>query len=119
VHLICVYTEDYTDIEDVIRVERELRSLGITEALFYKPDIYTYLNIYSNNRYHLNASVYTSAGTTCIDMLMMSIVYVKKADSYHHGCNFVGVSMELEALGILADFTRNAVKDIQTKSYFG
>ena len=69
-HVICVYTEDYTDAEDVMRVERELRSLGITEVLFYKPDIYTHLNIYANNPYYINASVYSSAGM--YDLLCIS-----------------------------------------------
>ena len=72
-HLICVYTENYTDIEDVIRVERELRSLGISEVLFYKPDIYTHLNIYANNPYHINASVYTSTGMIWICASLLCI----------------------------------------------
>lgn len=45
-HVICVYTPDYRDEKDIDRVRQELHSLGITETLYYKPDIYTYLNIY-------------------------------------------------------------------------
>ena len=46
-YLICVYTEDYRDEADVTRVREVLRELGISERIYYKPDIYTYLRIYS------------------------------------------------------------------------
>lgn len=45
-HVICVYTYDYFDLEDVMKVREKLRSLGFTDELCYKPDIYTYLDIY-------------------------------------------------------------------------
>ena len=45
-HVICVYTENYIDFEDVMRVQKKLEQLGFTERLCYKPDIYTYLGIY-------------------------------------------------------------------------
>lgn len=44
-HVICVYTGNYLDLEDVMRVRKKLRELGFTEKLCYKPDIYTYLGI--------------------------------------------------------------------------
>ena len=43
-----------------MRVERQLRSLGIGGLLNYKPDVYTYFNIYANNPYKIKASVYTT-----------------------------------------------------------
>ena len=46
-HVICVYTYNYLDEEDVFRVREKLRDLGIEELLYYKPDIYTKLGIYS------------------------------------------------------------------------
>jgi len=45
-HVICVYTRNYLDLEDVGRVRSLLRKMGFVEPLCYKPDIYTYLNIY-------------------------------------------------------------------------
>jgi len=45
-HVICVYTADYLDLDDVNRVREKLDALGFTERLCYKPDIYTYLGIY-------------------------------------------------------------------------
>lgn len=45
-HVICVYTGNYLNLEDVMRVRENLRSLGFTEKLCYKPDLYTYLGIY-------------------------------------------------------------------------
>ncbi|XP_065917216.1 uncharacterized protein [Dysidea avara] len=61
-HVICIYTEDYTNVEDVMRIRRELRSMGINELLRYKPDIYTIFDIYYNNPYQIKASVYASTG---------------------------------------------------------
>lgn len=45
-HVICVYTDNYFDLEDVMRVRERLRELRFTGKLCYKPDIYTYLGIY-------------------------------------------------------------------------
>jgi len=45
-YVICVYTEDYLNLEDVMRVRKKLRLLGFTDELCYKPDIYTHLGIY-------------------------------------------------------------------------
>ena len=45
-HVICIYTRNYLDLEDVKRVRGLLRDMGFTESLCYKPDIYTYLDIY-------------------------------------------------------------------------
>lgn len=45
-HVICAYTYDYLDLDDVKRVREKLRDLGFEESLCYKPDIYTYLGIY-------------------------------------------------------------------------
>lgn len=36
--VICVYTNDWTDREDVMRVREELRNLGITDKIPYKAD---------------------------------------------------------------------------------
>jgi hypothetical protein len=46
-HVICVYTRNYLDLDDVKRIRGLLRDMGFTESLCYKPDIYTYLDIYS------------------------------------------------------------------------
>lgn len=87
--LICVYTENYLDIADVKRVRNTLRqmgkmneescflrrsffflsvkkksfrlclALGFTRKMSYKPDIYTYLDIYQNNPWRIPPTVYT------------------------------------------------------------
>jgi hypothetical protein len=62
--LICVYTYDFEDFEDVKRVLRELVELnlvgGLLKAIYYKCDAYTYLDIGSDNQYKLRASLYSS-----------------------------------------------------------
>jgi hypothetical protein len=43
-HLICVYTQDYEDREDLMRVRKTLRRMGFKEKLGYKRDIETINN---------------------------------------------------------------------------
>lgn len=62
--LICVYTSDFSDAEDVRRVVRKLSELGLVEKgarpIYYKCDAYTLLDITSNNNYGLKASMFSS-----------------------------------------------------------
>jgi hypothetical protein len=63
--LICVYTKDFRDKADVLRVLQELVSMelvGSGHGIYYKSDPYTYLDIYSNtaSMYGLQASLYSS-----------------------------------------------------------
>ena len=71
--LICIYTEDFSDKEDVQRVLSELKELGLVKdnpsstgsgsnkgVIYYKCDAYTYLDITSDNEYRLKASMYNS-----------------------------------------------------------
>lgn len=64
-HLICVYTRDFSDLDDVRRVLEELIERGLAPraadgAIYYKTDAYTHLNIDSSNSYGLKASLYSS-----------------------------------------------------------
>nr|WP_276205039.1 putative phosphothreonine lyase domain-containg protein [Flavivirga aquatica] len=36
--VICVYTYNWLDVDDVMRVEKELRLIGVTSTMFYKTD---------------------------------------------------------------------------------
>ncbi|EUC47936.1 hypothetical protein COCMIDRAFT_34503 [Bipolaris oryzae ATCC 44560] len=63
--LICVYTKDFQDTQDVLRVLRELENMGLLSAgrpIYYKPDAYTYLDLRRENaaEYGLQASLYNS-----------------------------------------------------------
>ncbi len=74
--LICVYTYDFSDKNDVKRVLLGLKQLGLLNSdnysegtrassgnarvIYYKCDAYTYLDISSNNEYKLKASMYNS-----------------------------------------------------------
>lgn len=62
--LICVYTEDFADKEDVKRVLRALAEKDLVNAesrpIYYKCDAYTHLDIKSNNDYGLKASMFSS-----------------------------------------------------------
>ena len=59
-HVICVYNPDYTDVAQVMRVENLMRSAGIVSDLLYKPDIFSALGIYRNNKWGFRASIYSS-----------------------------------------------------------
>ena len=48
--VICVYTYDWTDEEDVMRIRQELRQLGITRKIPYKADEDTDSGKYATNQ---------------------------------------------------------------------
>lgn len=62
--LICVYTDDFSDAEDVKRVLRGLAEKDLVKAewrpIYYKCDAYTHLDIKSSNDYGLKASMFSS-----------------------------------------------------------
>ncbi|KAK1814923.1 hypothetical protein LTR12_010699 [Friedmanniomyces endolithicus] len=63
--VICVYTYDFADTEDVRKVLNGLVELDLVSragsAIYYKCDAYTYLHIKSENQYKIKASLYGSA----------------------------------------------------------
>ena len=59
-HVISVYIKDFTDKAEMLRVEKALRSLGITEIMKFKPCIFSFLGIYSNNEWKVKPTFYTS-----------------------------------------------------------
>ena len=67
--LICVYNEDYADKKEVKRVLQQLNRLGLAkrtglygndQAIYYKADAYTTLDIVSGNQWGLKPSIYSS-----------------------------------------------------------
>ena len=46
--VICVYTYDWKDVEDITRVEYRLRAIGITGVMPYKSDEATMAGRYGN-----------------------------------------------------------------------
>ena len=58
--VICVYTKNFLDKEDVMNVHAQLRHLGCTETIYYKPDIYTTYGIYASNKYGIKPCYYSS-----------------------------------------------------------
>lgn len=63
--VVCIYTRDFRDEDDVLRVLRELEDLDLLrhgQSIYYKSDAFTHLDLYSAtaNKYGLQASLYTS-----------------------------------------------------------
>ncbi len=56
-HVICVYTYDYRDVEDVKRIRATLREMGIVWKIPYKTDAATYAGQY-RVRGHTRISTY-------------------------------------------------------------
>ncbi|KXN92678.1 hypothetical protein AN958_00348 [Leucoagaricus sp. SymC.cos] len=58
-HVICVYVEDYTNKQEVDELRKALRlGAGVTWRIGFKPDAYTWLEIYRGNRWGLRPSRY-------------------------------------------------------------
>ncbi|GAB4821946.1 hypothetical protein N2152v2_008992 [Parachlorella kessleri] len=63
-HALMVYTHNYLDVADVERVRDRLRQLLPPlrrRQLLYKPDIFTFLGIYSQNEFNLRPTVYCAS----------------------------------------------------------
>ncbi|KAK0669755.1 hypothetical protein QBC41DRAFT_319192 [Cercophora samala] len=64
--LICVYTENFTDKDDVARVLKRMKELELVKQgpgaklIYYKPDAWTELGIYGENEWGIKASMYNS-----------------------------------------------------------
>lgn len=67
--LICVYTENFEDKKDVKRVLGRLHAMGLCnrngalgegQAIYYKADAYTHLDIMGGNEWGLKPSLYSS-----------------------------------------------------------
>jgi len=58
--VICIYNEDYTNMKEVLLVEKELRRLKVYQRITYKPDIYSIVGIYRNNKFGLKPTIYSS-----------------------------------------------------------
>ncbi|XP_057709874.1 UPF0696 protein C11orf68 homolog [Corythoichthys intestinalis] len=59
-HVICVYNKNFTDESQVVQLDAHIRASGVKCQLSYKPDVYTYLGIYRNNRWKLCPTIYES-----------------------------------------------------------
>ena len=67
--LICIYTHDYGDRDDVKRVLERIVALGLCDGnggggegkgIYYKADVYTYLDLMGGNEFGLKTSLFSS-----------------------------------------------------------
>lgn len=58
--VICAYNQNFTDESEVVRLDSIIRATGVKCPLSYKPDVYTYLGIYRNNRWKLCPTIFES-----------------------------------------------------------
>ncbi|REE23240.1 uncharacterized protein DUF1917 [Paraburkholderia sp. BL27I4N3] len=54
-HVICVYTRDWADRQDLMRTREVLQSMGFAKELGYKRDIDTRNRIYGSGEWYLRA----------------------------------------------------------------
>ena len=59
-HVICIYTPDYKDQDEILRVDDLIRKAGVRGELRYKPTIFSVLGIYSNNKWRIQPSIHFS-----------------------------------------------------------
>jgi len=57
-HVICVYADDYTDLEEVNGLRIALKAIGVKRQIGFKPDAYTHLGIYKENAWNIRPSRY-------------------------------------------------------------
>ncbi|KAJ3122554.1 hypothetical protein HK100_011922 [Physocladia obscura] len=56
-YLICVYCHDFNDTDDVERVLKELKKMGLVVRNGFKPDVFTRLGIYTRNEWRLKPTI--------------------------------------------------------------
>lgn len=59
-HVCCMYNDDFTNEDEVMALDKRIRASGIYTTLLYKPDVYTYLGIYRNNKWEVRPTIYLS-----------------------------------------------------------
>jgi Domain of unknown function (DUF1917) len=59
-HVICVYVDDYSNMEEVNWLRAALRTAGVFWKIGFKPDAYTHLGIYAKNQWGIRPSRYYS-----------------------------------------------------------
>ncbi|KAK0460164.1 translation initiation factor eIF 4e-like domain-containing protein [Desarmillaria tabescens] len=57
-YVICIYADDYTDLEDVNALRDGLRRIGVTWKIGFKMDAYTHLGIYGKNAWGIRPNRY-------------------------------------------------------------
>jgi hypothetical protein len=84
--VVCVYTKDFQDADDVLRVLHELENMGLLNGgrtIYYKPDAYTHLNLARDiaTKYGLQASLYNSRSLLAADKVSKSASLPQKKQS--------------------------------------
>lgn len=59
-HVVCIYNDNFTDYDQVMRSEEAIRKIGIKAKLLYKPNVYTLLGVYSGNHWDLTPNILVS-----------------------------------------------------------
>jgi hypothetical protein len=84
--IVCVYTKDFQDADDVLRVLHQLEDMGFLAAgrpIYYKTDAYTYLDLRRETAagYGLQASLYNSRSLLAADKVPKSVSLSQKKQS--------------------------------------
>jgi hypothetical protein len=107
-HVICIYNPNYQDVAQVMRVENLLRSAGLRTDLLYKPDIFSALGIYRNNKWGFRATIYTSMAMLAEGRSKISIAGSKKF--YHNSSKGFESPEDLDNDKITAQITAAITK---------
>ena len=59
-HVVCIFNKNFLDFENLCELEKSIRDSGLKLPLNYKPDIFTYLDVYSNNPWGIYPIIYKS-----------------------------------------------------------
>jgi len=115
-HAIQVINRDMTDENEIIGVERTIRNVSIRSDLQYKPNIYTELGIYRNNRFGIRPTVYKSMIKRVGEDSGFEITNLAKEEwVYRYNPDPVAVQMTSEQDTNIKDANEISLEDIQAK----
>jgi len=115
-HAIQVINRDMTDENEIIGVERTIRNVSIRSDLQYKPNIYTELGIYRNNRFGIRPTIYKSMIKRVGEDSGFEITNLAKEEwVYRYNPDPVAVQMTSEQDTNIKDANEISLEDIQAK----
>ncbi|KAF6745025.1 translation initiation factor eIF 4e-like domain-containing protein [Ephemerocybe angulata] len=81
-HVICVYVDDYTNLQDVMELRDDLGRIGIHWKIGFKPDSYTHLGIYSQNKWGIRPTRYSGRALKLTGLPVQSRKVLRNRDGF-------------------------------------
>jgi len=73
-HVICILHRDMTNVKEIHEIEKVVRNISIKCELLYKPNIFSTIGIYRENKYKLRPTIYASNRKETDDFVVKCVI---------------------------------------------